>query len=500
MNYFLDKLQTRKIKLIKLLKNEYPNRSIAEISKELDCSNQTLMTTIESLIEDLKSFEINTARIRIVSKRIEADFDVNFSVDCLIHEYVRKSFEYQVILDCFFNTTKSISDYAKDFFLSQASTYRKINGVKNILKNFNIELQQSTTLQIVGEEKMIRYFYFSFFWETHSNINWSFEFSKEFIASFKKVIHSNAIKADHTLVNQNKIDIWFGIILTRIASGYSVGVIPQIKNIGDFNVNYLEKITESQAFFNQINPKLSRTKSLDELNFCYSIEIINTHYLVYNPTMEGLLNKIKANDQIYKVASQQFIESLDKYLSQALDKQAQAIFLANLFSVHLSVFLFDNVLSPFSEKLKLHRFDRIYPSVYKMLNKAYQDFIRHKAIAKVYHDKELLFPSYLLILYLSVDVKNYTEPIIIYLYSANSTLLEFLLKKELQKMSQYNLIFTETVTAETDLVISDTFNTPFCLSQESTLIWESVPSDSDWMNLRNKLNEIKKEKEFSRLE
>ena len=67
-------------------------------------------------------------------------------------------------------------------------------------------------------------------------------------------------------------------------------------------------------------------------------------------------------------------------------------------------------------------------------------------------------------------------------------------------MSQYNLIFTETVTAETDLVISDTFNTPFCLSQESTLIWESVPSDSDWMNLRNKLNEIKKEKEFSRLE
>ena len=135
-----------------------------------------------------------------------------------------------------------------------------------------------------------------------------------------------------------------------------------------------------------------------------------------------------------------------------------------------------------------------------MLNKAYQDFIRHKTIAKVYHDKELLFPSYLLILYLSVDVKNYTDPIIIYLYSANSTLLEFLLKKELQKMSQYNLIFTETVTAETDLVISDTFNTPFYLSQESTLIWESVPSDSDWMNLRNKLNEIKKEKEFSWLE
>ena len=143
MKHFLDRLQTRKIRLLKIAKDNKELNNISDLAKELNCSTQTLTTTVESLIEDLEELSIQTLSIKIDNKLFIADFSNEFSLDRLIHLYLKKSFEYQVILDCFFNTTKSTSQYAKDYYLSQASTYRKINSVKTILAQFNLELQAS---------------------------------------------------------------------------------------------------------------------------------------------------------------------------------------------------------------------------------------------------------------------------------------------------------------------------------------------------------------------
>lgn len=63
-------------------------------------------------------------------------------------------------------------------------------------------------------------------------------------------------------------------------------------------------------------------------------------------------------------------------------------------------------------------------------------------------------------------------------------------------MTQYHLFFTDEETKETDLIVSDTFNIPYKLSENRMLIWDPIPNDTDWKNLRDKLSEIKKEKEF----
>ncbi|MGX7419757.1 helix-turn-helix domain-containing protein [Carnobacterium gallinarum] len=499
MKYFLDKLQTRKINLIKLVKNNYPNSTISRISKELNCSSQTLITTIDSLAEDIESFEITTVKIYVVGKFVKAEFNANFSLDSLTHEYLKKSFEYRVILDCYFNRTKSTSEYARDFFLSQASTYRKINDVKEVLANFNLELQQSGNLQIIGKEKLIRYFYYSFFWETRSSANWPFEFDKDLVNEIHYSFISNKFLEENRLINDNKLELWYAIILTRIAAGNYIETISEIQQLGMTASIYQENKEKMQDFFKELSPEISLKKCQAEVDFCFSITLVNMHYLTYDPQMDGLLESIAKKDQIYKTASYQFTEDLDNYLSKSLEGGPLFVLLANLFSVHLYCFLFDGNLSPFVDQLEIQSFDRIYPSFYKMLSKTYVEFISHKEFAEIYHNKELLFQSYMLILFISVDVQNYTEPIYVYLYSSHSRLLEFLLKKELKKMGQYYLIFVNEVTENTDLILADTFNIPFNLIQERTLIWDSVPSDSDWANLRSKLSEIKKKKEFSRL-
>lgn len=159
-------------------------------------------------------------------------------------------------------------------------------------------------------------------------------------------------------------------------------------------------------------------------------------------------------------------------------------------------FLFEGLLSPFEEPLKTKRFDRLYPSFYKLVKNTYQNCIEFDSFSKYYYNKEFLFPSYMLTLFVSIDVKNYTIPISVYLYSSHSKILETILKKELSKMTQYHLFFTDEETKETDLIVSDTFNIPYKLSENRMLIWDPIPSDTDWKNLRDKLSEIKKEKEF----
>lgn len=499
MKYFLDKLQTRKINLIKLVKNNYPNSTISRISKELNCSSQTLITTIESLSEDLLNFELTTIKIYIDGKYVKVEFDANFSLDLLIHEYLKNSFEYRIILDCYFNRTKSTSEYAKDFFLSQASTYRKINDVKEILTNFDLELQQSGNLQIVGKEKMIRYFFYSFFWETRTSAEWPFKFERKRIHKLHHMFISDDVSRENHLINDSKMELWFAIIFTRISEGYSIETIPEIQELGSNSATYYEGKLQIEQFFNELELTIPAEKITAEADFCFSICLANIHYLKYDIQMEDLLASIAKRDQIYKRASYQFTKDLNHYLSAPLEGEQLSALLANLFSIHLFCFLFDGKLSPFVDQLQIQSFDRIYPSFYKMLSRTYVDFIYHEEFSKLYYNKEVLFQSYMLVLFISVDVKNYTKPIYVYLYSSHSRLLEFLLKKELKKMGQHYLIFVNEVTIETDLILSDTFNIPFELIEERTLIWDSVPSDSDWANLRSKLSEIKRNKEFNLL-
>ena len=59
MKHFLDRLQTRKIRLLKIAKDNKELNNISDLAKELNCSTQTLTTTVESLIEDLDAINQN---------------------------------------------------------------------------------------------------------------------------------------------------------------------------------------------------------------------------------------------------------------------------------------------------------------------------------------------------------------------------------------------------------------------------------------------------------
>ncbi|MDT1958286.1 helix-turn-helix domain-containing protein [Carnobacterium divergens] len=496
MKHFLDRLQTRKIRLLKIAKDNKELNNISDLAKELSCSTQTLTTTVESLIEDLEELGIQTLSIKIENKLFVAKFSNEFSLDRLIHLYLKKSFEYQVILDCFFNTTKSTSQYAKDYYLSQASTYRKINSVKTILAQFNLELQQASKIQIIGEEKMIRYFFYSFFWETRTSVNWPFPYSKEFIKKLRQLLYPENYLENNTLINENKLDLWFAITLMRVKENELIGALPEIERMLQKNPSYLKNKKEITKLCLEINSELTIQQIDEEVYFYYVVMMYNIYYVEYDDKMLPLLEAINENNEVFKMASVQFIESLNHFLSKPLKKDQYNILLANLISIHMYAFLFEGLLSPFEEPLKTKRFDRIYPSFYKLVKNTYQNCIEFDSFSKYYYNKEFLFPSYMLTLFVSIDVKNYTIPISVYLYSSHSKILETILKKELSKMTQYHLFFTDEETKETDLIVSDTFNIPYKLSENRMLIWDPIPSDTDWKNLRDKLSEIKKEKEF----
>lgn len=163
-------LDTNYIPYLKLLNHLYrnsPTGSIRYFSTELNLERRTIIKTIENLMLDITENNWqDMLTLEFQEGELTATIGPLFSLDVFYSHYMSLSFSVELALYIFKNPTATIEEILDYFYISQATFYRRLPPLKQVLADFNLELNfANKQATLLGEEKQIRYFYFILFWE-----------------------------------------------------------------------------------------------------------------------------------------------------------------------------------------------------------------------------------------------------------------------------------------------------------------------------------------------
>lgn len=168
---FLNKSEKRRLDLVGILayKNEWV--SLGNLAKQLNCSDRVLKDDISYLKSHFSDFTIQTS-----TQGVKLYFEYDKGLKSFYQEVLSQSMPYQLLEIIFFNETLSLTELSERLFTSSSTLYRMIDKINQHMSNIEFDFQiQTNPCRIIGDEKGIRYYYYQYFFEKYSRIEWPFE-------------------------------------------------------------------------------------------------------------------------------------------------------------------------------------------------------------------------------------------------------------------------------------------------------------------------------------
>ncbi|WP_322809529.1 helix-turn-helix domain-containing protein [Carnobacterium maltaromaticum] len=252
----LDSAFEPSLRLLQYLYKYNSYQTITFFSESLELDRRTLLKTIRILQKDisLNNWQ-DLITLEVIDKNLSATFGPLFSIETFYSYYMSKSFSVNLALRLFTHQSDNIDDLADYLYVSKATFYRKILPLKQVLADFDLILDfTSSENKLIGSEKQIRHFFFTFFWETFR----SFPYSKSVFSNEQKnAITDFCTKNELTLSFSLIIELHLEIALNHFNRGYVMNSFPPYKlpelyfSYSDFNElvsPYFSSDSDSSSF------------------------------------------------------------------------------------------------------------------------------------------------------------------------------------------------------------------------------------------------------------
>lgn len=170
MKNLLTNQENRRLKFVETLTFKNDWIILADLSTILNCSTRVLKNDIVFLNETFDDFTIHTS---IYGIRIEYLNNHNFKSFC--QKVMMQSDAYQLLELIFINENITIQSISKRLNISLSTLYRLIDDLNVRLKDeYGFYIQKGPS-RLVGSEKNIRYFFYTYFYEKDIYNHWPFE-------------------------------------------------------------------------------------------------------------------------------------------------------------------------------------------------------------------------------------------------------------------------------------------------------------------------------------
>ena len=128
-------------------------------------------------------FHSSTNGIRIINTD---DSDI----EMVYHYFFKHSTHFSILEFIFFNEGCQAESICKEFYISSSSLYRIISQINKVIKKqFQFEISL-IPVQIIGNERDIRYFFAQYFSEKYYFLEWPFEkFSSEPLSQLLELVY-----------------------------------------------------------------------------------------------------------------------------------------------------------------------------------------------------------------------------------------------------------------------------------------------------------------------
>ena len=318
MRDLLSKKSHRQLELLELLFEHKRWFHRSELAELLNCTERAVkddLSHVKSAFPDL-IFHSSTNGIRIINTD---DSDI----EMVYHHFFKHSTHFSILEFIFFNEGCQAESICKEFYISSSSLYRIISQINKVIKRqFQFEISL-TPVQIIGNERDIRYFFAQYFSEKYYFLEWPFEnFSSEPLSQLLELVYKETsfpmnlsthrmlklflvtnlyrIKCGHFMeiekdsFNDQSLDFLMqaeGIedIVASFDSEYHISLNKEV--IGQLFVSYFQKMffIDEEVFLNHAKTDSYVKKSyqllgdlVDQVSRDYNLQVDNKDNLIWH--------------------------------------------------------------------------------------------------------------------------------------------------------------------------------------------------------------------------
>ena len=210
--------------------------SLKELEQAIHVSLPTLQKELLSLQVELTSYDQQAKLVRDQNDFYELKLPNHFSVKDFLTNYLQQSLDYQLFLSVFYQKNISITKMIMDLQVSESSIFRRFKAINQLLAEFDVQIKNKN---IIGSEKQIRYFFFHFFWHSHSYQYIQQNFDKKNSQHLIQIIEA-LFERKFTSREFWKLVVWFNIMEHRFDYHED--------QIQEFSTDFLQLLEEDLMF------------------------------------------------------------------------------------------------------------------------------------------------------------------------------------------------------------------------------------------------------------
>lgn len=226
-----------------------------------------------------------------------------------------------------------------NYAISSATYYRKVTELNELLKEFRIKIKRG---KLIGEEKQIRYFYFSFFWflfEDKSDLEK--ETANQYLGLIDILQKSLNISFDPTEILQ--IKLWMKISFRREITTFDPIISP------DYDYPDRPLFEEINLSLHTYMKKIDRPYSIYEAYMFYDFFCSMHNFPVNSPFAFRLAEKQRTEDSHLNYMNKVILTYLQDYgfLPNNVSSVRLSLIENLLYQLHAQLYYFDGFILPF---------------------------------------------------------------------------------------------------------------------------------------------------------
>lgn len=483
----LNKDALNKLKLFYHLKESNEIQTISSISKKFNLDKRTTLRSLQAFQQDIVHFHLEDAIQLDFHNEREVLFTIlnSFDPQLLYVNYLKQSINFNACLDIFNQNFTSIPQFSTKHYQSVSTTKRYLDSLKRLMKQYDLTLDLTRNQMIVGKEHQIRYFYYTFFWESYSSTQWPFP--ELDLHELQVNIHELTKDFKNLPIPDiNKMIVWIAVSLIRIKQGYVIDYEEDYQHFQNHNLTY----HQFQHFATTLAVTLNLPAELltkYELQFLY-FSLVTTSSFSHHDFYSVV--DIDTNQEFLPVtASQIWIKQFCNFFEISLTPNEYFYLYTNLLSLHSRALyligpsnvygILDNGTNTFKRSpdnyvkikqfcLKLEKNEPCFSLIFKRNNQ--------------------LIPQYLILV---IDLlKRKEKPVSLYLASGLNVIERDSLQAQLKDLNPFPIKFSEHVTEEIDLIVTDV-SIPKLFSKDIPVFhWNPIPTKKDLLLITKLLSEL----------
>lgn len=438
-----------------------PIQTIDSLKQSIAISETSIKKLIPDLNNDLILYTSEQYQILkkesnyVISSTNNSNIDLTNSYHTLRLAYLNSSATFQLLIFLTVNTKNDIPTISEYLYVSKAHFYRLLTKLTLFLSHFNLDIQNiQGSLQISGDEIMIRSVLIVIVATTHQTIEWPFEqFPKELITSLPN--YKN-LKRQLPPNSHYYLTFIFAVNTIRLRKGFLLNNIHVIH--ADPILEILRETNDLTKSFDQFPPNFP----LDKIHSKFERDFFNIFIRLTIANVDTKEQKIEfgkcfstSEHPITRYCSSLCTTFFSHFaLEESTSDYAEFLYYSVLY--HMAEFYVDSsILSLLKLNSKLPDLLNIYPKANEIFNfflSFNKNYLSLDNSQLTFSEEFIKFFSHTALLFLRMKQKTHLS--IHVFYSTNIYGEEFLKERILCVLSDQAIRFTDKP-EEADLLISN---------------------------------------------